>query len=283
MLHAQELIIRRNGKRIVGDVSLSVIGGEIVALLGPSNAGKSTLLRALCGDVVPSAGTAWLGGKRVGEWSARELATRRAVLPQHASLNYPLSAFDVVLTGRAPHMTVAASKQDYAVAEAALAWADASHLRPRLYPSLSGGEQQQVQLARVLAQVWGQARRGDCYVFLDEPTQGLDPLHQHRTMSVAKQLAADGAAVLLIMHDINLAAQYCDRLMMMRSGRLLHEGKPHDVLTPDTIAEVFRVETQVSAHPTLPCPWVVPTAAMRKERAPALGHGAVTDPVVDQV
>lgn len=268
MLHASEITVSRGGKRIVDEVSVSIIGGEMVALVGPSGAGKSTLLRTLCGDLTPVGGEVWMAGRPVSAWSLAERAVRRAVLPQHASLTFPLTVFDVVLMGRAPHTVLAEGPQDRAIVEAALQWVEASHLKARLYPSLSGGEQQRVQLARVLAQVWGRPKNGDCYIFLDEPTTGLDLVHQHRTLSIAKQLAHDGAAVVMVLHDLNLAAQYCDRLLMMRAGQVVIEGRPGDVLNPSTIASVFRMDVTVMPHPTLPCPLVVPMACHRGDDAP---------------
>src|SRR5687768_16374050 len=125
MLHANEVMIRRAGKRIVDTVSMSVIGGELVALLGPSGAGKSTLLRALCGDIAASAGEVWLGGKPVGQWSPRERALRRAVLLQTSPLSFPMTALDVVLMGRLPHVRTAEGPRDVAIADAALAWVEA--------------------------------------------------------------------------------------------------------------------------------------------------------------
>ena len=268
MLHASEIIVRRGGKRILDEISISVIGGELVALLGPSGAGKSTLLATLCGDLRPSAGHVWMAGRPMAEWSLRERALRRAVLPQVQTLSFPLSALDVVLMGRAPHITMTASSQDAAIAHAALQWVQAEHLSARLYPTLSGGERQQVQLARVLAQVWGRTGRGDCYVFLDEPTTGLDPAHQHRTLAVARQLATEGAAVVMVLHDLNLAAQYADRLLLLRAGLLAAEGPPAEVLQEDVVRHVFGIEALVTQHPVLDCPLVVPTAALHMPQRP---------------
>ena len=258
MLHASELIVRRGGKRIIDEVSMSIIGGELVALMGPSDAGKSTLMGVLAGDIKPSGGSVWMGGKPMEQWTLRERALRRAVLPQLASLTSPLDAFDVVRSGRAPHIAMTESRQDRDISEAALRWVQAEELRDRPYSTLSGGERQRVHLARVLAQIWARPPQGDCYVFLDEPTIGLDLVHQHLMMNVAREVANDGAAVILVLHDLNLAAQYCDRLLLLRAGKLHSEGHPRTLLTPPTISRVFGMDVHVIPHPSHDCPLVIP-------------------------
>jgi iron complex transport system ATP-binding protein len=267
MLHASEISVRREGERILDDVSVSIIGGEVVALVGPSGAGKSTLLQALSGDIKPSSGEVWMAGKPMHHWSLRERALRRAVLPQFAHLELPMTVLDVVLLGRTPH-NAQSTTSNVAIADAALLWVRANGLRQRLYTTLAAGERQRVQLARVLAQSWGRAKNGDCYVFLDEPAAGLDMLHQHQTLSVAKQLAHEGAAVVVVLHDLNLAAQYCDRLILLRSGRLLAEGRADEVLVEPTIRATFGMDALITRHPTLPCPMVVPLATTAQMAGP---------------
>ncbi len=253
MIHANQLIVRRGGIRALDEVSTSVIGGEMVAIVGPSGAGKSTLLKTLSGDMKPSQGDAWLGGRKISDWSRRQLALRRAVLPQVLQHDTSLTAFEVVLLGRAPHAAVCYDKTDREICEAALAWVHANHLRARLYPTLSVGEQRRVQWARVLAQIWGQAQRGDAYIFLDEPLGGLDLLQQHQTLAVAKQLAGEGVAVVIVLNDLNLVSRYCDRVILMQCGRVVDDGAPAKVFTSSAMSRAFGLEIAVVAQPGTDC------------------------------
>jgi iron complex transport system ATP-binding protein len=169
----------------------------------------------------------------------------------------------VALMGRLPHLKGAESARDYEIAHAALEAVEAEHLAERLYTTLSGGEKQRVQLARVLAQIW-EARHdetdtdGARFLLLDEPTSNLDLAHQHSTLGVARRFAREGVGVLVILHDLNLAAQYADRILMLNDGRIAHAGSPREVLTRDAIHEVFGVEAIVTRHPSADCPLVVP-------------------------
>jgi iron complex transport system ATP-binding protein len=249
MIHAHNLDVRRDGLAVLHGVCLSVVGGEVVGLLGPAGAGKSTLISTLCGDLQPSAGHAWLGGKKVTAWSRRERGVRRAVLPQTAPQQIPLRAMDFVLLGRAPHLHGAPGAQDHDICGAALAWVEAAHLRDRPCASLSFGQMRQVQMAQLLAQLWGQAQHGDAYLFLDEPLSGLDPLAQQRMLSLIKQLAGEGFAILMALHDLNLAAQSCDRLVMLKAGRVVVEGPPAQALTPQRLRRVFGIDVKI-AHDT---------------------------------
>ena len=240
---------------------MSLIGGELVGLLGPSGSGKSTLLRALAGEIEVSQGDVWLAGQPLVAWSLQDLAVRRALLPQNPDGAFAIRAIEVVLLGRAPHGMASPTYEDIAIAHQALDWTEAGHLAERVFTTLSGGERQQVQLARVLAQMWGRPPQGDCYIFLDSPTFGLDLKHQHRTLAVARQLARDGAAVAMVLHDINNAAHYCDRLLMLREGHLVAEGTPREVITPATLRRVFDVHVVVTDHPTEGNLWVMPQLA----------------------
>ena len=261
MLHATNIRVRQGGKTLLHNISMSLIGGELVGLLGPSGAGKSTLLRALAGESELSEGDIWLAGQPLVQWSLRDLALRRALLPQNPDGAFAVRALEVVLLGRAPQGMASPTYEDLTIAHQALHWTEASHLAERVFTTLSGGERQQVQLARILAQVWGRPPQGDCYIFLDSPTFGLDLKHQHRTLAIARQLARDGAAVAMVLHDINHAAHYCDRLLMLREGQLVAEGTPREVITSTTLRRVFDVQVVVSDHPTEGTLWVMPQLA----------------------
>lgn len=265
MLEGQHLTFRIGGKTLVEDVSLKIAPGEIVAIVGANGAGKSTLLKLLCGDLHPERGDVLLAGKPLASWSKRDLARVRAVLPQSSPLNFSFSALEVVLMGRSPHIRGIESEQDRAIAQAALEAARVEHLAARSYLTLSGGEQQRVQLARVLVQIWGDT--GARYLLLDEPTNNLDLAHQHGTLAIASNFAQRGVGVLAILHDLNLAAQYADHILIMKAGRALAYGTPNTVFTQSIIRDAFDVAVTIMPHPSLNCPLVIaePQAMFIKE------------------
>ena len=255
MLTARNLHVRVGRSRLLTDVSLTVAGGEIVAVVGPNGAGKSTLLKALCGDIIPTCGEVVLNGRRLRMWHRRERARVMAVLPQESTLAFPFTVLEVVMMGRTPHAP--GGRQDQAIARAALEAAGMSAFEQRIYPTLSGGERQRVHVARVLAQVWAEPAEGPCCLLLDEPTANLDLAYQHHTLETFRQVAAKGAGVLAVLHDLNLAAQFADRIVVLRNGRQLACGCPHAVLTPDIIQAAFAFAATVMRHPSRACPLVV--------------------------
>lgn len=257
MLQATNLTYCIGPKTLLRDVSLTLRPGEVLAVAGPNGAGKSTLLRLLSGDLRPSAGAVALAGTPLGRWPAAALACRRAVLAQQHALALAFTVRELVLLGRYPHFGSQPSAHDHAVVEAALALVGLTPLAGREYPTLSGGEQQRAQLARTLAQVW---EAEDGLLLLDEPLSGLDLRHQHHTLAVARQLAGRGFAVLTVLHDLNLAAQYAHRVLLLYQGRPVATGTPGQVLTPDYIQLAFGLEVELLAHPTLGCPLIVPVA-----------------------
>jgi iron complex transport system ATP-binding protein len=281
LIEARGIRVRVGRKELLEGVSLAVRPGEVVAVVGPNGAGKSTLRRALCGDVDLSGGEVLMCGRALAEWTALERARVRAVMPQDSALSFPFTVLEVALMGRLPHLRGAEGRRDYEVAYEALEAVEARHLAERLYPTLSGGEKQRVQLARVLAQIWesparsdrknesegehGHKRQGERFLLLDEPTSNLDLAHQHGTLAVARRFAREGVGVLVVLHDLNLAAQYGDRVLMLKGGRVAHCGRPREVLTRDTIREVFGVEAVVTDHPSADCPLVVPIPVDTRE------------------
>ncbi|NWB28525.1 heme ABC transporter ATP-binding protein [Pseudomonas gingeri] len=253
MLRAQNLQIRRGRQTVLADIDLELKPGEVLGVLGPNGAGKSTLLGALSGELVPSHGNVWLDEQPLGHWKGAERARRLAVLPQTSTLDFAFRAEEVVGMGRLPHQTGQARDQEIVVA--ALQAADAGHLAGRSYLALSGGERQRVHLARVLAQLWP-GHSGQT-LLLDEPTSMLDPLHQHTTLQAIRQFADRGAAVLIILHDLNLAARYCDRLLLLEKGRPHALESPERVLQPDMLKAVFGLEVLVLPHPERGHPMII--------------------------
>ncbi len=262
MLACRDIELTLGGNDILRGLSVTVEPGECVAVIGPNGAGKSTLFHVLSGALKPDLGDVGLDDRRLQNWSKRELACRRAVLPQASLLSFPFRVIDVVLLGRSPHAGRTKRSDDVRIAEAVLLETDLVHLADRLYTTLSGGERQRVHLARVLAQIWrlGQSLSDDAasYLLLDEPTNNLDLAHQHALMATARRFATAGNGVLTILHDPNIAATYADRLYVLDQGRVVGEGVPETVLTKEMFESTFGIPVTVMRHPTHDRPVMVP-------------------------
>lgn len=253
MLRAQNLHIQRGRKTVLADVNLELHPGQVLGVLGPNGAGKSTLLAGLCGQLPPAQGQVWLDDRPLSQWDGAERARRLAVLPQSSTLDFAFRVEEVVGMGRLPHQC--GRVRDEQIVALALHAADAAHLHGRSYLALSGGERQRVHLARVLAQLWpGEAGQT---LLLDEPTSMLDPLHQHTILQAVREFADRGAAVLVILHDLNLAARYCDRLLLLASGRPVALDTPQQVLRPEQLKAVFGLEVLVQPHPERGHPLII--------------------------
>ncbi len=247
------------GRRILDRVDLQVGPGELVALIGPNGAGKSTALSVLAGDLPPTAGTALIDGVEAHRLRPLELARRRSVLLQQKGVSFSYPVREVVAMGRTPWArTPEASRDDERIADA-LARTGVEHLVDRDVTTLSGGELARVSLARVLAQ--------DCpIVLLDEPTDALDLGHREQVLSLAAQLARDGGAVLAVLHDLDLAAAYGDRVVLLHDGRVAAEGRPEEVLTASRIGDVYDHPVEVVPHPGSGVPLVLPVRPPSRQR-----------------
>lgn len=230
------------GPRILDDVTARFAACKFNAIIGPNGAGKSTLLRVATGLLRPSAGEVRYGDRPVAAFRADELARTRAVLSQHVELAFPLPVEDVVLMGRYPHYGPAPTSRDRNIVSRALELVGMVEKRRQPYPTLSGGEQQKVQLARVLAQIWNlDGSREHKYLFLDEPTTSLDVHYQLHLLEVARDLLAHNCTVIAVLHDLNIAFQYGQQLFVIDGGRLAYEtSRPSDV-SAELIERVFRV------------------------------------------
>lgn len=253
MLRAEGISVHRDGKCVLENIDLTVKPGELLGVLGPNGAGKSTLLGALCGELKTTQGQLWLDEQLLTHWAGAQRAQRLAILPQSSTLSFAFTVQEVVTMGRMPHDS--GRQRDAEVVQAALEAADALHLHERSYLTLSGGERQRVHLARVLAQLW--PGEGGQTLLLDEPTSMLDPLHQHTTLQAVRDFAHRGGAVMVILHDLNLAARYCDRLLLLESGRAYALGTPEAVLIPEVLKAVFGLEVLVQRHPERGHPLII--------------------------
>ncbi len=239
-LLARDLTVSLGGSPVVGPLSLRLEPGEVVGLLGPNGAGKSTLLRALAG-LAPHGGSATLDGTPLAQMSDAARALRIAYLPQARTVGWAVAVERLVELGRIPwrRFGSALSETDRAIVAEAMRLMDVGPLARRLATEISGGEQARALAARVIAQ--------DTPVLLaDEPAAGLDPAHQIAMMAAFRSLAAKGRSVIVSLHDLTLAARWCDRLVMLDAGKVAAEGAPAEVVTPALLGQVFGVEAVVS-------------------------------------
>lgn len=240
---------------LLNAINLTVQPGKITTVLGPNGAGKTSLLRALVGELPPDAGSVSLNGRALDEWTPIQRAAMLAVLPQHSLLNFPFTAAEVVMLGRTPHSSGLA--HDREIVAQALQAVDGDYLANRFYTQLSGGEKQRVHLARVLSQIWEPSCDGERYLVLDEPTSSFDLAHQKLTLEVVRKLAGTGVGILMVIHDLNLAARCADEMFLMQCGRMVICGTPQEVLQRDIISRVFQVDASIGVHPTSGTPLVI--------------------------
>lgn len=248
LLMARDVHLHRRGRAVLQGVNLQAHPGRVLALVGPNGAGKSSLLGALAGWIVPSLGEVTLDGRSLAAWPTMALARRRAMLSQNVQLGFAFRVEEVVMLGRTPSGGRTVQAQDETIVESALHLAQVAHLRGRNYLELSGGEQQRVQLARVVAQVWEQDE-GPAWLLLDEPEAGLDIAHQHAMLRQMRTLSRKGYGVIVVLHDLNLAARYADDIALLTQGRLARLGRPEYALEPQALSKVYgisldRVSTQ---------------------------------------
>ncbi|HVF23094.1 MAG TPA: ABC transporter ATP-binding protein [Pyrinomonadaceae bacterium] len=256
MLEARDLTIKYDERIAVTGVSVKLTPGNITALIGPNGAGKSTLLRALNGQVRHTSGVVLLDGEPIEKFSRRSIGRRLAVVAQEAELRFPVTVLEFVLGGRFAWATNAGwgweTDRDLHVAEEVLRETELGELSGRLMNELSGGERQRAVLARALA-------TEAAFLLLDEPTANLDLSHQATLLALVRNRCdQQQAAALVVTHDINLAAQFADQILLMKRGKVIETGTPQAVLTPELLRAVFEVTVLVDAHPVTNAPRVTP-------------------------
>ncbi|MFN3348014.1 heme ABC transporter ATP-binding protein [Pseudorhodoplanes sp.] len=250
--------VRLQGRPIVQDISLQIAQGSAVALIGPNGAGKSTLLRVVSGDRVPSSGSVTLMGRSLADYYSGELALRRAVLAQSVSVAFPFSVAEIVRMGAGERSGPAIE----AMVDAALADVDLTDMRDRIVNTLSGGEQQRAHFARTMVQLaCGEARYGPGLLLLDEPTSSLDLRHQLDLLAAARRCVARGVTVVAVLHDLNLAAMFADRIVVMKAGRVVRDGPPLQTITEGNVSAVFGVTSAIGVVPPPSVPFSLPHAA----------------------
>lgn len=242
VLSAESVTVRIGGRVLLDAVDLDVYAGEVLALVGPNGAGKSTLLGVVAGDTVPDAGRVALDGTDLRRWRLGDLARRRALLTQANAVAFPFTVREVVAMGRAPWAALPEGDDDEVIIDESLAATDTTHLRLRTFPTLSGGEKARASLSRALAQRAG-------VLLLDEPTAAVDLRHQEIVLALARSVADAGGAVVVVLHDLELAAAWSDRMVLISDGRIRAEGPPAQVLTADLVDEVYQQPVLIHRHP----------------------------------
>ncbi|MCY3958456.1 MAG: ABC transporter ATP-binding protein [Chloroflexi bacterium] len=243
-IRADELGFRVEAKALLERVRLHADQGQLVGLIGPNGAGKSTLLRAIAGVLRPQEGAVWLEGEELKTIPARDVAARMALVPQIAPYTHGFTARELVLMGRYPHLGrfQIEGPNDERIAREAMELTETDEFAERTLDTLSGGERQRVFVSRALAQ---QPR----VLLLDEPTANLDVLHKLRVLDLVRQLVDEGLTAVAAIHDLGMAARYCDRLVLLSEGRVLADGTPAEVLAPDIIEAAFGVRSAVYPDP----------------------------------
>jgi iron complex transport system ATP-binding protein len=256
-LRADQVSLGYGDRVVVDGLDLDVVAGTVTAVIGPNGCGKSTLLRALGRLLRPGSGQVLLDGRRIDRMATREVATVLGILPQAPSAPEGLTVADLVARGRHPHQAWYRqwSGDDEAAVHQALVWTGMLDLAERPVDELSGGQRQRAWISMALAQ-------GTDLLLLDEPTTFLDLAHQVDVLDLVHRLHAEaGRTVVMVLHDLNLAARYADRLVAMRDGRIVASGPPHEVITEDLLREVFGLDARVIADPVAGTPLVVPIGA----------------------
>lgn len=263
MIEANHIGIRKSGRWILRKAGVKVRAGELVALIGANGAGKSTLLKAVAGEVAPEEGTVSINGQLLADWPAAGLAKVRGVLSQSVQLPFSMPVIDLVEMGRYPYQGQEPGGRIQEIARHCLRQVGLSGYEARDICTLSGGEQQRAQLARVLAQVYRDEAAQERFLLLDEPTASQDIAQKQQLLSLLRKLANEaGLGILTILHDLNLAMQYADRVVLLRGGHLLKSGPPEAVLTPEGIAQGFGLKARVVHTPGEAWPHILtcPTA-----------------------
>lgn len=258
MIEARDVRVSLGGRQILHGIDFTARSGEVTAIVGPNGSGKSTFLKALSGDL-RSTGDIVIAGRDLNAMKPWQAAGLRAVLPQQTVLSFPFTVREIVRLGLLGGRSGVPLRDVETLPERALAKVDLAGFAGRYYQELSGGEQQRVQLARVLCQVWQPVVEGvSRFLFLDEPVSSLDVKHQLVIMEIARDYAQRGGGVIAVLHDLNLTAMFADEVMMIHEGRVAAFGAPAAVLTDATIERVFDCRLRVGRTPQAGVPFVLP-------------------------
>jgi len=257
--HAVEMVY--DAERVLEKTSLTLRSGELTVVAGPNGAGKSTLLNILCGELAPTGGQVTCHGGDIGLMKPAHLAGFRAVLPQFSTLSFPFTVLEVARLGLVDRSAAGGDVNRFVLER--LGRVDLADLSHRPYQALSGGEKQRVHLARVLVQLDSSGQEPDRQtVFLDEPVSSLDLRHQIQIMEIVRDRCRAGTGALAILHDLNLAALFADRVIFMKAGNCVADGRPETVISPGSVLSVLEVEALVNRVPEPARPFVLPQSSL---------------------
>lgn len=248
MIKGQKISYQSQKVSILKDVDISVGFGEFLAIVGPNGAGKSSLLNLLANEIkTENKKNIQFKDKILSDWNLEELSRHKAKFSQHNAQDIPLLVADVVMMGRYPYFSSQPHYEDFASVEKAMAETDVLHFKKREYNSLSGGEKQRVHLARVLAQLDNEIE--NTLLFLDEPLNNLDIKYQYKTLELIKNYTKNNNTAIVVLHDLNLAAQFADHILLMEKGAVLSYGTPEKVFTASTISKAYNFPCTICKHP----------------------------------
>ncbi|MGE4514332.1 MAG: heme ABC transporter ATP-binding protein [Chryseobacterium sp.] len=254
MIKAHQISYKHKEFHILDSVDVHLEYGEFLAIVGPNGAGKSSLLSVLANEV-KSKQQILFKDKNISDWPVKELSKHKAKFSQHNSNDIPLEVKDVVMMGRYPYFDAQPKQEDHEAMNKMMYETDVFHLKGREYNTLSGGEKQRVHLSRVMAQLQNEIAHK--LVFLDEPLNNLDVKHQYKALEIIKNFTQRANSAVVVLHDLNLAAQYADKILLMKSGRVAAYGTPEEVFTAEKITEAYNFPCTVCDHPITHNPMII--------------------------
>lgn len=255
MIKAHQVSYKHKEFHILDGIDVSVEYGEFLAIVGPNGAGKSSLLSILANEVKQGNQKILFKDKPITDWEVKELSQHKAKFSQHNSNDITLEVKDVVMMGRYPYFDAKPRKEDLEAMNNMMYETDVFHLKDREYNTLSGGEKQRVHLSRVMAQLQNDIAHK--LLFLDEPLNNLDVKHQYKALEIIKKFTQKANSAIVVLHDLNLAAQFADKILLMKSGKVAAHGTPQEVFTADTISKAYNFPCTICDHPITNNPMII--------------------------
>ena len=255
MLKANQIQYKHKEFFILDEVNVSLEYGEFLAIVGPNGAGKSSLLSILANEIKQEKQKILFKDKNIRDWEIRELSMHKAKFSQHNSNEIPLQVKDVVMMGRYPYFDSQPRKEDFEAMNKHLYETDVYHLKDREYSTLSGGEKQRVHLSRVMVQVENEIEKK--LIFLDEPLNNLDVKHQYKALEIIKKFTRNNNSAIVVLHDLNLAAQFADKILLMKSGKVSAYGTPEEVFTAENISKAYNFPCTIFENPVNANPMII--------------------------
>lgn len=255
MIQAHQVSYKHKEFHILDGIDVSVEYGEFLAIVGPNGAGKSSLLSVLANEAKQGTQKILFKDKPITDWEVRKLSQHKAKFSQHNSNDITLEVKDVVMMGRYPYFDAQPRKEDLEAMNNMMYETDVFHLKDREYNTLSGGEKQRVHLSRVMAQLQNDIAHK--LLFLDEPLNNLDVKHQYKALEIIKKFTQKANSAIVVLHDLNLAAQFADKILLMKSGKVAAHGTPQEVFTADTISKAYNFPCTICDHPITNNPMII--------------------------